>query len=1159
MDRILRLSADGLAALGQSNAQPTDGPVPDSAEQVYISSLALLKMLKHGRAGVPMEVMGLMLGEFVDDYTVTVVDVFAMPQSGTGVSVEAVDPVFQAKMLDMLKQTGRYVFHHYLYCRRPEMVVGWYHSHPGFGCWLSGVDMNTQQSFEALSDRAVAVVVDPIQSVKGKVVIDAFRLINPNLVIANQEPRQTTSNVGHLNKPSLQALIHGLNRQYYSLPINYRKNQWETKMLMDLNKNTWKDGLALADYDAHCSNNHKTLTAMLDLVKAYHKSLEEEEKMTPEQLLVKNVGRMDPKRHLGENVESLMTANIAQCVGGMLHSVVIRLLTSVDAEAAAAEYAGMGIVSSNRAEASLLVSKGESIFLAVNRRPTILVFLDFKGAFDSVGPSVLLTTLAQHNPIPIFTFFRAGESVWTPAHHRARTFVPSNIPPNSLNRSVTGKLAMMEKGVTQSTNQSIASSSHVPVVTVVCYLSSRSTFEVQARYHAGLSELYKSMPTRQYIRRAKAMPGIAIDGLPSAVFKTFKSAFSANPSEAVEGNPTVKNLTDYLPGDLVRVLFPFQREGVSLALARSGRVLLADDMGLGKTIQALAVAAAYRSDWPLLIVAPSSVRFSWRDQCLRWLSGPLRITSADILVVANGRDMEGINQYTTRLITIISYDLMAKHAEQLRLCHFGVIIMDESHFLKNSKASRTKAAIPLLKATKRVLLLSGTPAVSRPAELYSQISGVAPNLFRGGFHEFGLRYCAAKECPWGWDYTGCSHMTELQLILEESIMIRRLKSDVLSQLPPKRRELVVLDPNVIKAGRLKFHAKRMVTSSLPSDERRAAMLQYFHETASVKVPALQQYVLDLVEVGRKFLVYAHHTEVLDALSNLLMEKSIDFIRIDGRTNSEQRSVVCRKFQQEENCLVALLSITAAGTGLNMTAASLVVFAELYWNPGALVQAEDRAYRIGQQDSVSVRYLLAEGTADDYIWSLIEKKLNVLSKAGLNQETFRTADTTRLGTTVQQSILDFFESELMTDDDEEVDRLLMNIHDPNMAGSSPVFEEEQNTKRTSPPAKRTKLTNLFAQTVTQPPAAPDVLNCSGRVLVSDTPETSPDKSSGQTADKDSVATPVALGPSSTSTDLEKTVTLEEDDTVLLEAAIAAEVAWLTEGLLTETDENQFSGN
>lgn len=91
---------------------------------------------------------------------------------------------------------------------RPEMVVGWYHSHPGFGCWLSGVDVNTQQSFEALNQRAVAVVIDPIQSVKGKVVIDAFRCISPQTMMLGQEPRQTTSNVGHLNKPSIQ-VQHG--------------------------------------------------------------------------------------------------------------------------------------------------------------------------------------------------------------------------------------------------------------------------------------------------------------------------------------------------------------------------------------------------------------------------------------------------------------------------------------------------------------------------------------------------------------------------------------------------------------------------------------------------------------------------------------------------------------------------------------------------------------------------------------------------------------------------------------------------------------------------------------------------------------------------------------------------------------------------------------
>lgn len=312
MDRLLRLSGAGLGGMGGAQ-QPSDAPVVDTAEQVYISSLALLKMLKHGRAGVPMEVMGLMLGEFVDEYTVRVIDVFAMPQSGTGVSVEAVDPVFQAKMLDMLKQTGR-----------PEMVVGWYHSHPGFGCWLSGVDINTQQSFEALSDRAVAVVVDPIQSVKGKVVIDAFRLINPNMMVLGQEPRQTTSVLGHLQKPSIQALIHGLNRHYYSIAINYRKTELEQTMLMNLHKKNWVDGLTLRNYEEHCNLNQQTVSEMLKLAKDYDKSLEEEEKMTAEQLEIKNVGKVDPKRHLEEKVDILMTNNVVQCLGAMLDTVVFK-------------------------------------------------------------------------------------------------------------------------------------------------------------------------------------------------------------------------------------------------------------------------------------------------------------------------------------------------------------------------------------------------------------------------------------------------------------------------------------------------------------------------------------------------------------------------------------------------------------------------------------------------------------------------------------------------------------------------------------------------------------------------------------------------------------------------------------------------------------------
>ncbi|ORX61163.1 Mov34-domain-containing protein [Piromyces finnis] len=309
MDRLQRL----LGSMGgASMAQPgMDTPTVDSSEVVHISSLALLKMLKHGRAGVPMEVMGLMLGEFVDDYTVRVIDVFAMPQSGTGVSVEAVDAVFQTKMLDMLKQTGR-----------PEMVVGWYHSHPGFGCWLSSVDVNTQQSFEALNTRAVAVVVDPIQSVKGKVVIDAFRLIDPQVMMAGQEPRQTTSNIGHLNKPSIQALIHGLNRHYYSISINYRKNELEQKMLLNLHKKNWTHGLTLKNYDEHTEENEQMMKKMLSLAEQYNKSVIEESTMTEDQLKTRHVGKQDPKRHLQESVEQNMDSNIVQCLSAMLDNVI---------------------------------------------------------------------------------------------------------------------------------------------------------------------------------------------------------------------------------------------------------------------------------------------------------------------------------------------------------------------------------------------------------------------------------------------------------------------------------------------------------------------------------------------------------------------------------------------------------------------------------------------------------------------------------------------------------------------------------------------------------------------------------------------------------------------------------------------------------------------
>ena len=288
-----------------------DHPVPDTSEQIYISSLALLKMLKHGRAGIPMEVVGLMLGEFIDDFTIKVVDVFSMPQRGNTVSIEDIDPVYQTKMLDMLKQTGR-----------PEMVVGWYHSHPGFGCWFSGTDMNTQQSFEQLNSRAAGVVIDPIQSVKGKVVIDCFRLINPQLSMSGQEPRQTTSNIGHLQKPSITALIHGLNRHYYSIAINYKKNELEQQMLARLDKKKWQSSLRVDKYQDHAKINATSMKSLATLTRSYNTLIQDEMKLTENEIIVKGAGKVDPKKGIQGEAEALLGQNILQSMGSLLHTIM---------------------------------------------------------------------------------------------------------------------------------------------------------------------------------------------------------------------------------------------------------------------------------------------------------------------------------------------------------------------------------------------------------------------------------------------------------------------------------------------------------------------------------------------------------------------------------------------------------------------------------------------------------------------------------------------------------------------------------------------------------------------------------------------------------------------------------------------------------------------
>eukprot|EP00692_Jakoba_bahamiensis_P003910 EC687734.1.p1 GENE.EC687734.1~~EC687734.1.p1 ORF type:complete len:216 (+),score=117.91 EC687734.1:52-699(+) len=214
-------------------------------------------------------------------------------------------------MMDMLKQVGR-----------SEIVVGWYHSHPGFGCWLSSVDLSTQESFEQLNPRAVAVVVDPIQSVKGKVVIDAFRSIKQQYVMMQIEPRQTTSNIGQLNKPSIAAIVHGLDRQYYNMPVTYRKNDLEVQMLNSLHRKEWHVGLLTEDFKKHADENAEKMLALAKFSKQLAQMIEEENTMDAKEFSLRHVGKVNAEKHLERNIEDAMTSNIVQTLGTMLDTVL---------------------------------------------------------------------------------------------------------------------------------------------------------------------------------------------------------------------------------------------------------------------------------------------------------------------------------------------------------------------------------------------------------------------------------------------------------------------------------------------------------------------------------------------------------------------------------------------------------------------------------------------------------------------------------------------------------------------------------------------------------------------------------------------------------------------------------------------------------------------
>ncbi|XP_026672376.1 SWI/SNF-related matrix-associated actin-dependent regulator of chromatin subfamily A-like protein 1 isoform X2 [Ceratina calcarata] len=506
-------------------------------------------------------------------------------------------------------------------------------------------------------------------------------------------------------------------------------------------------------------------------------------------------------------------------------------------------------------------------------------------------------------------------------------------------------------------------------------------------YFQPLIDALKTIPSRIYDMKTKTwnfilkdyeevmqkvinfQSDVQIDGIPKKVLEIFRQKSS---SDGIVDT----DLSDIDP-QLVMNLMPFQREGICYGISKGGRCMIADDMGLGKTIQALGIAHYFRKNWPLLIVIPASVRYQWSDTIYKFLPS---VPAQSVSHFLNTNDYIDDSD-----IVITTYDLFIRAADTFKRKAFGFVILDEAHVLKNVKTERYKVALRVASKACHVVLLSGTPALSRPIELYSQINLIIPKFL--GYQEYGIRYCAGVQGKYGWDFSGSSNMQELHLLLKRTCVIRRLKSEVLYQLPKKKREVIILDSALVSASTKEMQemSKKMENTTLKGVARHSTLVQYYNETSTAKLKAVCEHISKLFTKKQKCIIFAHHRHVLDAICDLAESMNTKYIRIDGRTNPEGRKHQVDKFQVNESCIAAVLSITAANTGITLTAAQLVVFAELYWNPGALCQAEDRAYRIGQSDDVVIQYLIAHRTADDYLWGLIQHKMNVLNKVGLDQE------------------------------------------------------------------------------------------------------------------------------------------------------------------------------
>jgi superfamily II DNA or RNA helicase len=466
-----------------------------------------------------------------------------------------------------------------------------------------------------------------------------------------------------------------------------------------------------------------------------------------------------------------------------------------------------------------------------------------------------------------------------------------------------------------------------------------------------------------------ALHDVAVDGPGAEVLGALRAEHAAaqstiRDSRAVSAEP-IPAVAAVIGGELA----PFQWAGVRYVL-EARRAFIADEQGLGKTVEALAALEADGA-FPAIVVCPASLKLNWERESARWLA------HRSVAVVEGRSARVGGNGVAD--ITILNYEIVAAHREALGRIRPKALVVDESHYVKNPQAKRTQA-VRRLAATVGAdglrLALSGTPVLNHAEELVSQLRVI------GRIEDFGSGAQFARR------FRGELSEERLHWHLRRRCFVRRLKSEVLPQLPAKRQVVVPVALSNDREYRLAEEDVIAWLRSQPLDlgelnariaatlraERLAQLGTLQRLAARGKLAAALSWIADFLESGEPLVVFARHVEVQQAV----LARFPDAAHLLGRDSARDRDDAVAAFQAPDGPQLLIGATRVAAQGITLTRASNVAFLELEWTPAMHDQAEDRCHRIGQRDAVTAWYLLAADTIDETMAALIQRKRGIVA-------------------------------------------------------------------------------------------------------------------------------------------------------------------------------------